>query len=505
MPWSVGDVDKHNKGLSPNQKKQWVAVANDALKRCEAKGGKDCDAHAIRQANAAVAKSNIVEFSLTIRAAHFDEATQEMRWKADASDIDNDTYNDNMTFELFGDFIQRIESKERPPEVFCSEFWSGGMPYLSVSHYDDLNGDGVPGIPDVVYMDGKILKAKGKYFDTPLGRACFKSVCESLHTTPEKPVRISIAFYDYMHKHKSTGTIFERKSLDDSCKECLREAVDKFLDGKESDGKEYLRGHLIHLAHTRVPVNKRTNMEVDRSMTTQKEDATSIIGEELAKELDEKEKAMIGKSETLENTNSLVFKAEEDKCPKCGKKLVDGKCPECSKEEVEEGCGDKKKKKSDYDFAPLESKVDKMLSILTAPEEPKPAHVLDESFNQFKNDFDSVMLSDTTVEEKLRSLQDPINAVGNTVISVVKAESKPVTPEKVESDKLNQLTELVASLAQRMELISTQLSNPQVKRESVVTTPAVPQRRNISLPPELLAKKTESITPKLHDIIMKTV
>jgi hypothetical protein len=378
--------------------------------------------------------------------------------------------------------------------VFCSEFWSGGIPYLSVSHYDDLNGNGVPGIPDVVYVDGKILKAKGKYFDTPLGRACFKSVCESLHAAPEKPVRISIAFYDYMHRHKSTGIIFERKSLDDSCKECLREAVDKFLDGKESDGKEYLRGHLIHLAHTRVPVNKRTNMEVDRSMTTKLEDAESIVGEELAKELDEKEKSLVGKSEATPS-DALVIKAESEKCPDCGKELKEGEKHSC------EG----KKKKAEYDFAQLESKVDKMLSILTAPEEPKPVHVLDESLSQFKNDFDSVMLSDTTVDEKLRSLQDPINVVGNTVISVVRAESKPVTPEKVESDKLNQMAEAIATLAQRMELISTQLSNPQVRHESVVATPATPPRRSISLPPELLAKKAESITPKLHDIIMRTV
>ena len=449
--------------------------------------------------------ADFTEFSLTIRTAHFDEATQEMRWRADTSDTETDSYDDNMTLGLFSDFLYRIETVEKPPEHFCSDYWSGGIPYLSISHYHDQNGKAVPGIVDAVYVDGNVLKAKGRYFDTPLGRACFKAVCESLHGTPDKPVRVSIAFLDYKHEHKDSGVIFERKTLDDSCDECLKEALASILDGKESGGKRYLSGHLIHFAHTRVPVNKRTLMEVDRSMTTQKEDAESIIGEELAKELDEKEKALVGKSEVIENTNVLVIKTEEGKCPKCGKQMKDGKCPECSKEEVEEGCGDKKKKKAEYDFVQLESKVDKMLSILTAPEEPKPVHILDEVLGQFKNDFDSVMLSDTTVDEKLRSLQDPINAVGNTVISVVKAESKPVTPEKIESDKLNQLTELVTSLAQRMELISTQLNNPQVRHESVVTTSAVPQRRNISLPPELLAKKAESITPKLHDIIMKTV
>lgn len=54
MPWSVGDVDKHKKGLSPKQKERWVAAANAHLKKCEADGGKDCEASAIRVANTVV-------------------------------------------------------------------------------------------------------------------------------------------------------------------------------------------------------------------------------------------------------------------------------------------------------------------------------------------------------------------------------------------------------------------------------------------------------------------
>ena len=40
-------------------------------------------------------------------------------------------------------------------------------------------------------------------------------------------------------------------------------------------------------------------MEVDRSMTTQLEDAASIIGEEEAKKLAEGEKAMVGRVRLL--------------------------------------------------------------------------------------------------------------------------------------------------------------------------------------------------------------
>ena len=53
MPWTVGDVDSHKKGLTPAQKSKWVSIANAALKRCQAKGGSGCDASAIRIANAA--------------------------------------------------------------------------------------------------------------------------------------------------------------------------------------------------------------------------------------------------------------------------------------------------------------------------------------------------------------------------------------------------------------------------------------------------------------------
>jgi hypothetical protein len=56
MPWSVGDVDKHKKGLSDKQKKQWVRIANSVLSRCLAKGGSEgeCAGSAIRQASGVV-------------------------------------------------------------------------------------------------------------------------------------------------------------------------------------------------------------------------------------------------------------------------------------------------------------------------------------------------------------------------------------------------------------------------------------------------------------------
>lgn len=61
MPWTKADVDEHNSGLTDRQKSVWVRVANDALRKCKEEGGSNCDASAIRQANAAVRQMNQME------------------------------------------------------------------------------------------------------------------------------------------------------------------------------------------------------------------------------------------------------------------------------------------------------------------------------------------------------------------------------------------------------------------------------------------------------------
>lgn len=58
MPWTKRDVPKFKKGLSDSQKEQWVEVANSVLSSCRRRGGTDCEAEAIRKANAAVDTNN---------------------------------------------------------------------------------------------------------------------------------------------------------------------------------------------------------------------------------------------------------------------------------------------------------------------------------------------------------------------------------------------------------------------------------------------------------------
>jgi len=53
MPWTPADADKHVKGLSPSLKTEWAKIANRVLNDCE---GDDCEAKAIKIANAQVQK-----------------------------------------------------------------------------------------------------------------------------------------------------------------------------------------------------------------------------------------------------------------------------------------------------------------------------------------------------------------------------------------------------------------------------------------------------------------
>jgi hypothetical protein len=143
---------------------------------------------------------SMAEMSLHIAKASFDKKTQEMRWFAVASDTDRDDYDEKMSIELYNDFIRRAVEEEAPPEELCTDAWCGGMPYLSLSHYPDLNGMGLAGPTQGLYVDGNALKAKGVFSDTKLGRTCFKSICDDLYSEEKsdtEKIRISIGFIDW--------------------------------------------------------------------------------------------------------------------------------------------------------------------------------------------------------------------------------------------------------------------------------------------------------------------
>jgi len=372
-----------------------------------------------------VQPKSVAEFSLYISKASFDKATQERRWSAVTSDIDPDSYNDEMSLELYADFEKRIESKELPPERHRSDFWSGGLPYVSISHYLDLNGEGVPGPTDQVWTDGKCFKAKGRLYDTKLGRACFDAICRDLYgeekSKHENKIRISIAFVDWAHKHKSNGFEFVRESLDEICPECLKEMITG-----NSEGKVFLRGHLIHLALTRVPVNERTSMEV-RSMVTQTEDAASIVGEELAE--------VIAEKATEELKADLVIKSEQEEVAPVEKAYSDNKKkPKVEDEDEEDEMDDKKKK-------------------VAKSEIENTSHVLDKGYQALRAVYDVVLQSDLDYSGKLKAIQEEYERFGTEVA----AGFAPTKQEK-EEEALSEIRDMFAQLLSRQDVIEQKFS-----------------------------------------------
>ena len=457
-------------------------------------------------------KAEVASFSMAITKTSYDKRTNTRRWKAVASDIKDDLYNDNMTLELYEDFLRRIEIEELPPESFRSDFWDGGMPYLSISHYSDLNGKGVPGPIDTVYVDGKELKSTGRFDDTPLGKKCFQAISKDLDTKSATPdnekVRISIGFLDWKHKHKSNEFVFDRAESEDvMCPECLKEMIEGMMEDKEPKGKEFLRGHLVHEALTRVPVNIRTKMEV-KSMTTQKEDAESII-EELAEELEEEAK-IIDKSEVSDNDPEIVVKSDDDK------PLVEEAKQDKKKKDDEEEDGEddeKKKKKMKEKKADIVEEIPSTVNadVLKAIEELRaeitqesaPSHLLDIAFAELKSVYDeAVELPDP--QEALQMIQEPFEAL---MIVIQNSVAKSELEEEVEVTEDGEVAKAIASLAQELGLLRAEVSTMKSQPQNVLPEqPEVPVRRSIG--PSLLRQpvtETQSSTPKLHEIVKRSV
>jgi hypothetical protein len=234
-----------------------------------------------------------------------------MRWAAVNSDTDKDLYEERMSLELYADFKAYVEGKKDLPEEFkplvYSEYWKGGMPYLSISHYPDLNGKAVPGQPKDLFVDGNRLKAKGILFDSPLGHSVYRSLKEDKNNSVEDKIRISIGFLDLAHKHGDNGNLWVRDSAYSLCQECLDGVGDKV----------YVQGCLIHLALTRVPVNQRTEMVLEeksmakKAKKTRKDDAESIVGKAAADEIDAMARVSPQKSDVLIEMSDAEEPSEE--------------------------------------------------------------------------------------------------------------------------------------------------------------------------------------------------
>lgn len=256
-----------------------------------------------------VPKGALVEVSMTITKATI-QPDGSMRWQCVASETTRDNVGEYTSLPLFQDWIYRAKNSIEVPFLpFPREH-----PFLGLSHYPDLNGLAEAGLSEKMYVDGNRFKASGFFYNDdnhPLGKPLFDAVRQENELIQkgeiiEKPIRISAAWWDIAHQHGNFT--FERKSMDDICPICIK--------GPNED-KRYLQGQLDHFASTRVPIHPATSLDLEqKSMTTRKEDANSIIDDsELVDKIDKKAK-LLGKSE-VEEVDALVVKAKT--------KTIDGK------------------------------------------------------------------------------------------------------------------------------------------------------------------------------------
>lgn len=503
----------------------------------------------------------LVEMSMHITKAVQDGKV--MKWSATNSDTDPDSYTERMSLELYKDFIAHIDKGEQIPEVFrsyvYSNYWKGGMPYVSISHYPDVDGQAVPGEVKELFIDGDVkkarLKARGVLHNTPLGNSVFRSLQEDKYKSPEDKIRISIGFLDLGHRH-GDNAMWERKSLTDACPDCLNNVGNKV----------YCKGYLIHLALTRVPVNKRTEMVLEEksemaTKKTRKEDAASIVGEDLATEIDVKAKAATLKSDVLvemsegeENPAPVEEVAEETpveekaevEAPAEVSEPVEEKAnaylpyngatsmkeAQKAKEAIEEMSQvmdlwgmfsnvawniidtqeivDKKAafvKALDEFKGMLAAKamvefgmIAKSETVLEAVVDQTEPHQLKPALDALLSAVDNSLVLEGDVNAKLQYIQPTLQELGEAITEIVKAKSvvanEPPAPDKNNDNLLEKITELIQPLSLSVQQLSDKVGVLEAKSNAT----AVEQPRNRipqprSLPANLVQKSEPAAKP----------
>lgn len=478
---------------------------------------------------------SLVEMSMRITKASYNKSEKTpMRWAAIDSDIDEDLYQERMSLELYQDFERRIKDNEPIPadfqEAVCEVDWCGGMPYLSIAHYKSGSGKvNVPGEVESVFIDGTRLKSRGTLHDSPMGRKVFDALREDLYMEKSGkgdhlPVRISIGFLDLEHKHRLEGqheVTFVRDEYGKICPLCASGV----------GGKIYTKGHLIHLALTRVPANPRTQMSVEKSMdeiTSKRQDAESIIGE-LADGLEEKSIS----SEFLVVRSEEEQKSEVGSTPKevesplgiegCYDPNTNSYSQECvdAVMDAQVGTRDPNAVKSFYDavqkslskiYTPTEEDMatKKKSQVENPPVEEKPIEepVMKSEMEEDEEDEEEMeeksaldvqfeqLKSALTAGKSVKEVQEMFNALGKEVEKSYKAPAPTVTDiaEIVKSA----IAEAVQPLAVEIATLKAQVKNAPAQVERGVVASKALSFGGVT--PEQLLKKSSAPTKKLSQI-----
>lgn len=429
--------------------------------------------------------NSIQEFSMFITKSSLNG--EEMRWAAVNSDTSKDLYGERMTLGLYQRMLERIRLEQPPPEEFrsmvCSEFWCGGIPYVSIAHYSDGNGLAVPGETHEIFIDGNQLKAKGVLYNTPLGRAVWKSLKEDelnyKNQIDADRIRISIAFLDLAHRHGENGELFVRSSLKDVCPECQ----------KGAENKIYEDGYLVHLALTRKPVNPRTIIEAEdmmakKAITTRKDDALSIVQDEsLVKEIEEA--TLTTKSDVLvEMSEPLVEEAKKD--DKKDSPPADENDPNDPEEDMMEKESKKGKKNcslTEEDLISIRSIMAELLPTSQTPIEVK-SEVVEKSALDLATDalYNSInvalsMAGNVTFEQRLESINPSLQELGNAITELVRKSVGQPAPSPATNEQ-SMILEALSTLTAKMDTLSQEVAL--VKEKSL--TPSTPVQNRVPVP-----------------------
>jgi hypothetical protein len=252
-------------------------------------------------------------------------------------------------------------------------------------------------------------------------------------------------------------------------------------------------------------------------MTTQKEDAESIVGNEISEELEEEEAKIVDKSEVSDNVPEIVVKSEEDK------PLVEEAKHKDDEEEDKEDEDEKKKKKDmkkdKADFVQVENietettvTVSSNADVLEAIEglkadlaiESVPVHPLDVAVAELKSVYDEA-LELPNPQEALQMIQEPFESLMLVIQSGV-AKTEP--EDEVEITEDSEIAKALSVITQELGLLRAEVSTMKSQPQNVLPKqPEVPIRRSLS--PELfvqpVTETTKSSTPNLRKIVERSV
>jgi archaellum component FlaF (FlaF/FlaG flagellin family) len=237
MPWTVSDVDEHIKGLTPEQKKKWVATANSVLAKCKSEDGKDCDAQAIRVANSQAHNE-------TVQTNEF--AMNKIKLKdIETQEVDEGLLIQGIPVFKTGTHKGHAYDEDYIDKKMIGQFSPDDDIPLQADHSDSWNS--TLGWVKKIYRKGKMLFADFVLVDDNAvarwKKGLMKKWSVSIHKTSGKLQEISAVAFPYVKEAAVHGDV-----LEDGMKDYVVEEIQKApnppkrevveIEAHESDAKK---------------------------------------------------------------------------------------------------------------------------------------------------------------------------------------------------------------------------------------------------------------------------